>query len=560
MWFTPHSINYYYFGHLTTAVLTKISLLSSYITYNLMIATLFAFTLTLPFSLAANFVSQKVLTKKGFMTGLLCGALMAFGGSLHTIYALFQPYNVENPVSFLGLAFSPTTIPNQYWYPNATRFIPLTIHEFPIYSFVVSDLHGHVTDIMYVLLAIALIFILFINGKIKILNLIFIAFFLSIMYMTNAWDSAIYLLLFGFAILIKNINLLKTAKGRFGFIRKIKIESIKKLLLIALKPVLLVIFLVFVFTLPFSINFKPFAEGIGVLCAPSFLTNIGKVGPFLFEADHCQRSPIWQLVILYGFFYFFVISFIAFILMEKKHLKEDLFVLTLIFVSTILIIIPEFIYLKDIYPAHYRANTMFKLVYQAFIMLMLVSAYSFSRITIATKNIVFYLFAFIFLIPVFVYPYLAVKSYYGDLKNYQGLNGILYLKSRLPEDFEAINFINNNIAGRPVIVEAQGDSYTDYARISANTGLPTILGWTVHEWLWRGTYDIPAPRINEVKDIYENPDLNLTEILLSKYNAEYVYVGGLEHQKYPNLIESKFGKIGKVIFEKNGTKIYQLSI
>ena len=46
MWYTPSPINYYYFGHLITAVITKLTFIPSFITYNLMIATLFAFTFT----------------------------------------------------------------------------------------------------------------------------------------------------------------------------------------------------------------------------------------------------------------------------------------------------------------------------------------------------------------------------------------------------------------------------------------------------------------------------------------------------------------------------------
>ena len=56
MWFTPFSINYYYFGHLMTAVLTKISMISSSITYNLMLSSLFAFTFTCSFSIGANLI------------------------------------------------------------------------------------------------------------------------------------------------------------------------------------------------------------------------------------------------------------------------------------------------------------------------------------------------------------------------------------------------------------------------------------------------------------------------------------------------------------------------
>ena len=54
MWFTPFSINYYYFGHFVTALLTKLSLLSSNYTYNLMIASIAALTFSSSFSIAIN--------------------------------------------------------------------------------------------------------------------------------------------------------------------------------------------------------------------------------------------------------------------------------------------------------------------------------------------------------------------------------------------------------------------------------------------------------------------------------------------------------------------------
>ena len=562
MWFPPLPINYYYFGHYTTAVLTKLSMLPPAITYNLMLATIFSFTFGLSFSLLANFISKNSFTRKAIIGGILGGAIVSFGGNLHTIYSLFKPYNVDSPVPFWNLLFSPFSFPNNYWYPNATRFIPFTIHEFPLYSFVVSDLHGHVIDIIFVLLTIAILLSLLFKSNLEIgnwkLEIPLISFLLAVMYMTNAWDGMIYLVLVSSVILLKNFNFRNSGKFFSSGIKSIAI---------------LIIFF-FLFSLPFSLNFKPFASGIGVLCAPSFLTNIGKLGPFLFEANHCQRSAWWQILILYGFFYFFVISFILFIERRKKDiklLKEDLFILLLILISTILILIPEFFYLKDIYPAHYRANTMFKLVYQSFIMLSISSAYIIVRIASTIKpkkfkilkifNIywVYLLFTILFLILVFIYPYFAIKSYYGDLKTYSGLDGTVYLKNKYPQDHEAILWINKNIKGSPVIVEAQGDSYTDYARISANTGLPTILGWTVHEWLWRGSYDIVAPRIEEVRLIYESQSLEQTRMLLEKHKVEYIYVGKLEREKYTNINESKFEEFGRVVFESRNTRIYKLN-
>ena len=576
MWYPPLPINYYYFGHLTAAVLTKLSLIPSYITYNLMIATMFSFTFSLSFSLAANILGKLITLRKAFVGGLLAAFLVSLSGNLHTIYSFFNTYNVDKPLPFWNLLFLPNSFSNAYWYPNATRFIPFTIHEFPIYSFIVSDLHGHVVDIMYVLLFLAFAYVLFITKATSKILLVLLGFLLAITYMTNAWDGIIYLLLALCILAVKNIHILKFENETHLYILKIRLPRLttaRIFLIETLKPIFLLIILLLLFSLPFNFNFKPFAGGIGILCAPQLLTDIGRLGPFLFEADHCQRSALWQLFILYGFFYFFVFAFIIFLLKGRpnlKILKEDIFILILIFVSSILILLPEFLYVKDIYPAHYRANTMFKLVYQSFIMLSISSGYIIVRIASSIKpkkfrilnifNIyyVYLLFTILFLILVFIYPYFAIKSYYGDLKNYSGLDGIAYMKGRLISDYEAVMWLNENIKGRPVIVEAQGDSYTDYGRISANTGLPTILGWTVHEWLWRGSYDIPAPRIEDVRLIYESDDLDETKALLEKYDVEYVYLGNLEREKYPNINDSKFESLGDVIFETRQTRIYKI--
>lgn len=158
-----------------------------------------------------------------------------------------------------------------------------------------------------------------------------------------------------------------------------------------------------------------------------------------------------------------------------------------------------------------------------------------------------------------IYPYFAINSYYNNLKEYLSLDGIEYLKPLYPTDYQAILWINKNIKGQPAILEAQGDSYTDYGRVSANTGLPTVLGWVVHEWLWRGTYDIPSPRINDVKALYETKDVNDAKDLLKKYNVSLVFIGELEKQKYPTLNEEKFKTLGKPIYKNGNTKIYRLN-
>lgn len=565
MWFPPFSINYYYFGHLVTANLIKLSGVQPFIAYNLMLSTIFAFTVTSAFSIVST-ISKSIFNsvKTAVLSGILAGVLTSLGGNLHTVYSFFRPYSPpENPVPFWSLQFLPQTFPNSYWYPNATRFIPFTIHEFPSYSFVVSDLHGHVLDIPFVFLTLGLILKMFLDKKIGYRIVMIVGFMLAFMYMTNAWDGLIYLILLGLTILLLKSEVLKLKKYKskikwFRVGKYLSVINNKRLYLFqSFKLILAALIVYFVATFPFNLNFKPFVSGIGMICPPDFLTRIGSIGPLIFEADHCQRTPFWMLVILYGFFYFFVTVLAVKILKLKNTPPAFIYVLLLILLSTVLIALPEFIYAKDIYPAHYRANTMFKLGYQAFIMLSLSTSFAIVYMVRKGKKILWVPTTLVFLSLIMMYPYFAVQSYFGELKNKKSLDGIGYLKQTRPDDYEGIMWINENIKGQPVILEAQGDSYTDYGRISANTGLPTPLGWTVHEWLWRGDYSYPQSRLGDIVTLYEG-HLSQTLQLIKKYNISYIYVGGLEREKYQNLNESKFETIGEVIFQKNNTRIYKL--
>jgi uncharacterized membrane protein len=560
MWLTPFSINYYYFGHLYTALVTKLSGIPSHISFNLMVATMFAFTFSLAFSIGINLI-QKIRNfslKKSFLIGLLFGFFVALAGNLQTIYSFFKSYNGEAPVPFWDLVLSISSFPNSYWYPNATRFIYHTIHEFPSYSFVVADLHGHVLDLPIVLTLIALAFLIFHLKKISYSLVIFGSFLISIAYMTNAWDGLIYLGLF--TILYFVIELLNGENKTKNKIVSAGINTLKWTLVTFLS--------FFIFTFVFNRNFSPFASGIGVNCSPDFLVKLEKLGPFLFENGQCQRSPIWQLLILYGLFLYMIGSFLIFI-RKRKLILADYFVLLISIFSIMLIIAPEFIYLKDIYTGHFRANTMFKLAYQAFIMFSFSSIYILIRIISSFRSElksvlskvffgIFILWSFILLSLSAIYPYFAIPSGYGELKKYKSLDGIRYLNDIKPGDYKAINWINQNIKGQPVILEAQGDSYTDFARISANTGLPTVLGWTVHEWLWRGSYDVPAARFSDIQNLYETTNIGEAKRIIDKYDIEYVYIGQMEREKY-KFSEKKFETLGDLVYSNESVHIYKIN-
>lgn len=551
MWMTPLSINYYYFGHYITALLTKISGFDSKITYNLMLVSLFALTLSASFSIGSNLYNIFFKNNFKFVSGLISAFLVTLGGNLQTIYAFFQTYvPAEKPVPFWQLKqilnFS------DYWYPNATRFIPFTIHEFPIYSFVVSDLHGHVLNIPFVLLTIALLINFYINSKRETYIYILLGLLIAVMTMTNVLDGPIYLLLVSLVFFFKNLHDNTFVKSAVN----------------TLKDLLPILVFAAVFSIPFWAAFKPFASGIGVLCPPQFLVEQKKLGPLLFEKDHCDRSPLWMLAIIWGFFYIVFTVFIVntFKSFNKKKwtaaISQHHIIFILALFATLLFVIPEVVYVKDIYPAHYRANTLFKFGYQGFIVFALICGFMITYLLTQTKNnkrLINILILLPFILLVSLYPYFAINSYFGSLSNFQGLDGLKYLSNIYPSDYKAILWIKENIKNQPVILEAQGDSYTYYARVSANTGLPTVIGWPVHEWLWRGSYDEPGRRTGDVTTMYEDKDVDKTSALLKRYKVSYVFVGELEKEKYKNLDESKFQSLGKVVYQTDKTTIYKIN-
>lgn len=158
---------------------------------------------------------------------------------------------------------------------------------------------------------------------------------------------------------------------------------------------------------------------------------------------------------------------------------------------------------------------------------------------------------------VFIYPWISTKSYYAELKVYKGLSGDSWLATSHPDYYQAILYLNSlDEAGN--IVEAAGDSYTEYNLVSSYTGLPTINGWFVHEWLWRGDSSFPQIRNDDITTIYTGTDPESSLELLNKYNVDYIILGPNEREKYV-VNENLFGSIGNQVFESGEVVIYEVN-
>lgn len=578
-WFAGEGLNYYYFGQYIMTFLTKLSFNTVGYGYNLALGTGFAFCATLTYALVCQIMKELTTHKKKKISGAVshvAGALAAIavtiaGNGHYIVFGKLVPM-------LWDILQIPGDKPS-YWFPNSTRYIGYipdthdkTIHEFPSYSFVLGDLHAHVVNITFVLTLTAILFSFLMsrretmraavtkrrNGEktpVSIpremfrLPVVAVGYLIGIFMMSNYWDFPIYFVVAGAVILVSNAVIC-------GFDKRTWI-------LTALHAIV-VLAVAFAVALPFNMNFVAMANGI------------------LLAETH---TPLYQLAILWGLQVLIVIGFLtALIAKEMQRRKRiaaesdggrgrkqnrfvlflenleisDLFILILGLCAIGLVFTPEAIYMSDIYAGDYkRSNTMFKLVYQAYILFGISIGYILTRFVLlreTRRQLKYGIVGIVMLLWTCGYFGTSVRAWFGDLTNednYKGMRADRYIFEEQPTDAAAITWLNENVQGRPVILEANGESYTIDNRVSVLTGLPTVLGWRVHEWLWHNSPDPVSARIAEVQTIYTSQDTELVRMLLNKYQVTYVFIGTCEYDKFGpvGMNTETLRQLGAVVYE-----------
>lgn len=235
------------------------------------------------------------------------------------------------------------------------------------------------------------------------------------------------------------------------------------------------------------------------------------------------------------------------------------FVLLMAFTALLLTFSVEFVYLRDLFST--RMNTIFKFYFQAWVLLAVSSAFCVYYVAGRGKvgwarSLWLAGFGALFLAGM-VYPLAASYTKAGGFQVEPTLDGTAYMADHNPDDHAAIRWLNENVEGAPVILEATGGSYTYYARVSSQTGLPTLLGWDFHEVQWRGTGEEGNKRKPDIEKIYGSLDAQAALTLMDKYDIKYVYVGSLERSSYPAAALDKFGYIMDVVYQQGAVTIYK---
>lgn len=237
----------------------------------------------------------------------------------------------------------------------------------------------------------------------------------------------------------------------------------------------------------------------------------------------------------------------------------SVFILLLVSLGVLLILGPDFLYLRDNFG--YRINTVFKFYYQAWILLSLAAAFGVAVMLSQLRGLAWSLHTITVVLVIglgLVYPVLSLPKKTDNFKaaspGQRTLDGAAYLANVMPDDYQAIQFMQQLDPG--VVAEAAGGSYSEHARVATFTGMPTVLGWDNHESQWRDAA-LQGTRKQDIETLYTTPDWNETRAIIDRYNIRYIYVGSLERRTY-RVNEEKFNRFLKPVFQQGSVTVYEV--
>ena len=211
----------------------------------------------------------------------------------------------------------------------------------------------------------------------------------------------------------------------------------------------------------------------------------------------------------------------------------------------------EIVYIRDFYGGSLRRmNTVFKLYYQAWLLIAIAApqlAFWVWRLVaglpqIRTITVHRVLLAWWLLVGTGMafYPFHVIGLRTNRFAGVSVVDGMDWMRRYHPDDLAAVKWLTangpNDVDARaPVVLEATGGAYSEYARVATQTGFPTVLGWDQHERLWRGdsaNAEVER-RKQDVERFYLNGSGPEAREVLERYGVSFVVKGYLEEQAYP---------------------------
>jgi YYY domain-containing protein len=568
-WMAGEDLNYYYLGHLAMAMFIRLTGVAPDVGYNLAFALLAALTAVSVFTLAGTLWAAARPRLDNVRGGPISAGLVA-------VVVCVVLGNLAGVREWLEAAHPPGDFD---WFAPS-RVIPGTINEFPWFSFLLQDLHAHVLALPFTLVALGFVLQVTLAGPRGdavwrgVAEALAAGLAIGALYAINSWSypAAAGLLVLAVLTWLRSTE----SEGRRTY---------------AVVWLVLVLVATVVFVLPFWLTFDPAARGIGWVSERASFTRFAGdqvllyglfAGPLaaafaarVLATRRPLRTAVWSAVAL-----IFALSLLApadfagvaalaagvavavGALLSRRLGAPERFLWLLIAGGLICLLLPEVVYVRDEFDGSdlYRMNTVFKLGYQAWVLLAIAAACAlpWAGAWLPRPAWPFWAaFTAILLLLGAVYPYAGTYARKSGFAASPSLDGLAWLRPSAPGDPGAMDWLRTHTPGSAVVLEAVGEDYSAFGhgRISTFTGRATVLGWPGHEVQWDHE---PGGRETDVKTLYTTTDVAQARPLLARYHVGYVVFGPIERTTYGDAGLAKWDQLGRRVYDHDGTIVWRL--
>jgi YYY domain-containing protein len=646
-WFAGGYINYYYYGFVLVGTPVKLLGIVPSIAYNFILPTLFAIVGICAFSIGWNLLARDkgegsenessplTFDPSPLISGLAASAFTLFLGNLGTIQLIFQQFQqigagpaftweattgifqrwawaIQGFVLVAKGAPLGIGLGDWYWFPS--RVVPPLggneITEFPLFTFIYSDLHAHMIAMPLALLALSWALAI-VAGRSKWRNPLAAALgfaagglIIGALYPSNLSDMYTYLPI-GLAAL------------GYGIWRYSQTPSLVRRFGLGVVAVLALTILSFVLYQPYRDSYSQVYSALDIWKGPhtplgSYLTHwmvllFVVVSWMVWETrEWMAETPISALAKLkpYQILIEAFLVVIAFLLLGFQYLGTSVawialpiatwagilllrpnmsdakrFVLFLIGTALVITIVVEVIVVRgDIG----RQNTIFKFYLQSWFLLAVSAGAAFAWTLPAYFKWLpgwrlFWQTAMILLIS--GAAMFTISGSMGKMRDRwiveapRTLDSITFMKYAhyddfgermdLSEDYRAIRWMQDHVQGSPVLVEASCIEYHWCKRFITYTGLPGVVGWNWHQRQQRGLMSTwVEDRVTQTDNFYNSLSTTFARKFLRTFDVKYIIVGQLERAEYTPEGIAKFetyeGKYWREVYRDGDTVIYEV--
>lgn len=538
MWLVGESLPYYYWGALLWTVPLALARLPLEVGYNLVVAILGGLLAGSVWALGRRLAGSSI-------AGLAAALLALFSGTPDGLRQLLA----GTPVT--GLDF---------W--SSSRQVADTITEWPLFTLWLGDLHPHLLSMPLQVLALLVAAQAGRRGP-RLPELLVLAGLVGATWAANPW---------AFPPTLAGVSLLLlSADGTWHWPTGAGAPRWLAAAGIAVAAWLL--------TAPFHLSFHPPFQGVGLvrawtpplallLYAGVLLVPVAAATAALLSASfglHRERARTLTLVVLATAALAAAVSGRPTLVLlvvalgslvaavTRREADADRPALALAALGAFLLAVPELLFVRDPYGDQlHRMNTVFKAYIQGWLLLAL-AAPVLLRLGFPRPP---WRRAAAAVMAVAALPHLLGMA--SGLLSGQplGLDGLRHLD---PGDRAMIAHLRRQPPGT-ALVEAVGGAYSEYARLSAGSGVPAFLGWANHEGVWRGSGVNPELERREslVRDLYTSGDPDAVRAAIAAAGVDLVAVGALERQTYPETGLAAVLAAGEPAFEADGAVLVRV--